>query len=54
MEGTPIDREKLLSLSYLSKGRTRDKVREYLESNAEVAQQIESKLRDKLGFNKGE
>jgi hypothetical protein len=27
-EGTPIDREKLLSLSYLSRGRTRNHVRE--------------------------
>jgi hypothetical protein len=27
-EGTPIDREKLLSLSYLSRGRTRNRVRE--------------------------
>ena len=26
---TPIDREKLLSLGYLSKGQTRDKIREY-------------------------
>ena len=26
---TPIDREKLLSLGYLSKGQTRDNVREY-------------------------
>jgi hypothetical protein len=28
VEGTPIDREKLLSLSYLSRGRTRNHVRE--------------------------
>jgi hypothetical protein len=27
-EGTPIDREKLLSLGYLSRGRTRNQVRE--------------------------
>lgn len=26
--GTPIDREKLLSVGYLSKGRTRDRIRE--------------------------
>lgn len=27
--GTPIDREKLLSIGYLSKGRSKPKVREY-------------------------
>lgn len=31
--GTPIDREKLLSIGYLSKGRTRPKVREYRDKN---------------------
>ena len=27
--GTPIDREKLLSIGYLGRGRSRDRVREY-------------------------
>lgn len=29
MPDTPIDREKLLSIGYLGRGRTRDRVREY-------------------------
>jgi recombination protein RecA len=35
-------------------GQGREKVREYLEANGEIANQIETKLREKLGIPKGE
>jgi hypothetical protein len=35
-EGTPIDREKLLSIGYLGGGRTRDVVREHRDANGKL------------------